>query len=486
MKIDYFHTKDSFLKLDPVLANLVQLLEEMRQCVNNFTEMDTFQGTSANYVKDYLEIVHGTIIDCLMLLIAELDTKLYMYMEEYHDKVDNHMISIIDTEHIENRMNDLNDLADTVADTNMQVLLELEEVSDLFNTNIDYMTSKRELEMGFTDIYDQMQQVINDFSSFDEYYAGNCSGMQEALVELTKLIQYGDSAFVCNTLYSEESAERDCSLGLLQKYMQEASNWVIANKDVVYDDILKATSNTLNVYCLAELFVELGISNQEYRMLKQLGIEISISKKDGKAYIRLISDELSVDEIKAVVRDMNLEKLAEGNLDRLVGDGLLISSKRTKIYAEQLVTELGNTEGFRFPIESAKNGSGANFSKFTKLGKAVKVIDYIGDAITILSCGVDNFYNPHTGRFESSEPGLDILDTITDSAIEIGGEEVIDAMLVLAGTKIGLVYGAIGGGVVAILGNLGLSYVKWGQPQKLCGSILEMVYLTVHMKYTIL
>lgn len=181
MKFTCYEIHESFLDLDEVLVNEIDIMEQTKKASEMLIYLDTFQGETAEAIKNYLSNIHTSLILGIMAVCAQLDVKLRLFLEDYKLEVDGSTLSVIDTEHIGNLIQRMNTLESDFVYTKSQLSSKLSSVGDIFQTTVNYTTHENEIIANSQFARGRMQSTIDALESFDARHMNDCEEMTAVL-----------------------------------------------------------------------------------------------------------------------------------------------------------------------------------------------------------------------------------------------------------------------------------------------------------------
>lgn len=462
MKFTCYEIHESFLDLDEVLVNEIDIMEQTKKASEMLIYLDTFQGETAEAIKNYLSNIHTSLILGIMAVCAQLDVKLRLFLEDYKLEVDGSTLSVIDTEHIGNLIQRMNTLESDFVYTKSQLSSKLSSVGDIFQTTVNYTTHENEIIANSQFARGRMQSTIDALESFDARHMNDCEEMTAVLNGMEQILNFSENMFVgTNINYDENNMELSNMLTNFYTSMSTLTESIDENDDLLVG-CAEALSDLKLTYNFSEVLSAIGIAVGDYIELERKGIKLKVFRNSGNTMVQIVSDSLSKNEIKNVLNSMNLQHLTSTKFNKLTGKGLLVSTGLGNVKSASLVTELGYTKGFRAMLGAVEDEKFPTFTK--KLGQTAKIIDGVGYGITVVADVCDNMYDATTDTWECDVDA--VMDSATDIAVDLGSDVLLQGVFTGFG---GLTLGSIGVAIGNLIGTVGsgfASYISSGEPKK--------------------
>lgn len=237
MKIDYKQFMDSYLDLKEALQEEVDALDELAEAFDYFVNMDSFQGETADSMKAYIKEIHKPIIAGLQTVIMDFNNKLSNTLEEFKSEVDDSDYAVIDTEHLDDIIRNLETEEEEFTAVSQQFDSILGDIADIFTPQTDTRGTENHIKAGYDESIDRVNEVKHSLVRFDEAHDNDCNDILETLVSLDKLIAFTPSVMKKDGLnYNYDKLTYSNDLKQINEYMNN-----------VYSDILSPFSNTLMI-----------------------------------------------------------------------------------------------------------------------------------------------------------------------------------------------------------------------------------------------
>lgn len=462
MKFTYFEIHESFLDLNEVLVNEIEIMEQTRVANETLIQLDTFKGETAEAIKNYLSNIHISLILGIMAVCAQLDVKLRLLLDDYKLEVDGSTLSVIDTEHIGNLIQRMNTLESDFIYTKSQLNSQLSGIGDIFQATVDYATYENEITENSRLARDKMQQTIDSLMSFNVRHINDCNEVMAVLDGMEQILNISENMFVgTNINYDSNNIDLSDLLTNFYTSMSTLTESIDEN-----DNLLVGCAGALNslklAYNFSEVLSALGIAMGDYVELSKKGIKLKVFQSNGNTMVRIVSGSLSQTEIKNVLNSMNLQHLTSTKFNKLTGKGLLVSTGLGNVKSASLVTELGYTKGFRAMMGAVEEERFPTFTK--KLGQTAKILDGVGYGITVLADVCDNMYDAVTDIWECNVDA--VMDSATDIAVDLGSDGLLQSSGAFLGGLFGGRVGAAIGNLIGVGSSIIASVLNYGEPRK--------------------
>lgn len=462
MKFTCYEIHESFLDLNEVLINEIEIMEQTKVANDALINLETFQGESAEAIKNYLSNIHTSLILGIMAVCAQLDVKLRLLLEDYKLEVDGSTLSVIDTEHIGNLIQRMKTLELDFIYTKSQLSSKLSGIGDIFQTTVDYVSYENEIVENSQFAQGRMQHTIDALESFNARHMNDCEEMMTVLNGMEQILNFSENMFVgTNINYDENNIELSSLLTNFYTSMSNLTESIDENDDLLVG-CAGALSDLKLTYNFSEVLSAIGIAVGDYVELEKKGIKLKIFRNSGNTMVQIVSESLSKNEMKNVLNSMNLQHLTSTKFNKLTGKGLLVSTGLGNVKSASLVTELGYTKGFRAMMGAVEDERFPTFTK--KLGQTAKIIDGVGYGITVVADVCDNMYDATTGTWECDVDA--VMDSATDIAVDLGSDVLLQGGGVILGGWLGGSIGAAIGNIGGVFGSIYVSTNRYNEPQK--------------------
>lgn len=462
MKFTCYEIHESFLDLNEVLINEIEIMEQTKVANDALINLETFQGESAEAIKNYLSNIHTSLILGIMAVCAQLDVKLRLLLEDYKLEVDGSTLSVIDTEHIGNLIQRMKTLELDFIYTKSQLSSKLSGIGDIFQTTVDYVSYENEIVENSQFAQGRMQHTIDALESFNARHMNDCEEMMTVLNGMEQILNFSENMFVgTNINYDENNIELSSLLTNFYTSMSNLTESIDENDDLLVG-CAGALSDLKLTYNFSEVLSAIGIAVGDYVELEKKGIKLKIFRNSGNTMVQIVSESLSKNEMKNVLNSMNLQHLTSTKFNKLTGKGLLVSTGLGNVKSASLVTKLGYTKGFRAMMGAVEDERFPTFTK--KLGQTAKIIDGVGYGITVVADVCDNMYDATTGTWECDVDA--VMDSATDIAVDLGSDVLLQGGGVILGGWLGGSIGAAIGNIGGVFGSIYVSTNRYNEPQK--------------------
>lgn len=456
MKITCFELEESFIDLDDVLLNEVEIMSETETANNALVELGSLQGTAADTLKDYFNTIHAPIISGLMGACADLDLKLKALFEDYHVAVDSKRSSVLCDVYIGEKKEKIGTIQGDLDSVTAELHTILAGVSDIFSTSASYATYESEISANVVTVQSDMQQVITDLETFNTNHLLDCETISSALDDIIRVIDLAQSIFVDNQISSVTDEELLTALSSLDVKITDMTMEIMEDPSAIAS-VLEIMDKTLTVYGMVEMLAVLGISASDYRKLVKQGLKLSLVKSNGNVMLKIVGDGVSTDVVKDSLKSMNIPHMTSDNINKLVGSGLMVLDKKKVVKSPHLLAALTNKDGFKSVAKIVITGEMPPLFKWKGYGK---LVDGLGWAIDGGANIFDNCYDENSGGWIVN--GETVGDTVTDTVVDIGLDIGIETLFTVAGSFIPVpVVGTVVGYVTGTLVSAAVSSFEW-------------------------
>lgn len=447
---------------------LNQHLETLQQKIEDFTQINSFQGKAADTIKNHLSTVHGAVITGFTVTTEMLKSQFQKAIEEFNNEVDSDADAKIHGSYLDDVKKKVNGYSEGFSHSNEEAKKTVGTISDI--VAIQYPSSS-----SITEGAVKSQKEISDTLEKLETYNSKQSDLQE-FDELMRKIDEGMKQIKVNngnlSIASIGKLLADTSIGNIIKGLADGmTKFDIGNK---------GAKATLNAYI------------RMHYVTKKLGLEVLFDPKGRKGKGAYTLSTLKKEDMVLAERILKMDN-KDDVLFKYLKDKLEFKFEGLKTTKEQIkkarrniykLPEFQNYADFRvdrvnkgLPTAIGKKGLSSfkaawadglkdiNPMKwkesFKGLGKAGGILKGAGIFGAVVSVG-GNVVDAKQGVDDRKDGWQlkDVVDIATDSAVDIGANAGAMAAGAVAGSFFLPPLGTVVGAGVAVVATAGLNY-KW-------------------------